>query len=798
MNVGDGLGASASPWGDRYTVIRELGQGGSTRTLLAQDHQRQDELCVIKEFVPQVPPIDGPVEGSSVDGSSVEGSSIEGSVDSEEMLTKAKALFEQEAKVLCQLDHEQIPKFRQLPPSESADSLYLAQDYVQGSTYQALLEDRKRFGGKFSETEITQLLYQLLPVLSYIHGKGVIHRDISPDNLILRLTDGLPVLVDFGSVTGKADPSSDLYALATTLLTLVSGKDPQGPNEATGLTGLMGESVRGYESLSPKLAQILKRMRSPQPDARFPTAEAVLEALQADDPPSENPPSDELGNAMYGGAPSNFSAGQDPGAGNAFNLYALTGIGTAGAAGMAGAVDSQGINNPEVDYEDGQVLSITTPEVMPTEAMGYVDSAANESEVYEPEMVSGPNKASQIEAKQALIGLLATLGLVSALLMLYALARGNRAPADVALPRVDTANESRTEGRIEGEYSVEETARRQTIRSRREAQGISESYFTNLIDQLFYQEYPMLLTSGPNGGRKTITSAAADEPLRIRWDNIATRVLNTLEGSFSGSSLSSLGTYNEASRDRWRTLIEPANVSDRALNDLVDAKFLNLFPNQSGQDFLAEPVGQLYYALAEDRAQAISAGGVTETVRFAEGTFSQDVRGQLNPGEGRIYLMSLSVGQLLRLSLEAPAESTQLSIYPPEPTDDNPALIADSRETNWSGSLTQTGLYEVVVINRSGELIDYSLTVSVDNITSTPVAPPAKPAETPDQNTSNQSTSNQSTSNQSTNQNSQSPNGSANPSNSAGSQTGTPPKMGDTQLPQPATTNQPATGAASQ
>jgi serine/threonine protein kinase, bacterial len=803
MNAGGGLsglggpGASASPLGDRYAVVRELGQGAFGRTYLAKDLQRDEALCVVKEFAPQV--------------------------TSEAMLANAKALFEQETSVLYQLDHEQIPKFWPMPSHTLAERLYLVQDYVPGLTYQTLLEDRQRFGGTFSETEITQLLYQLLPVLSYIHSKGVIHRDIAPDNLILRQTDGLPVLIDFGSVkniaasvgsllsaeaiekdeaasartdrtarnartdrtgrvsnnhigkvgyaspeqmrTGEASPSSDLYALAATLLTLATGEDAEGLGDVP--VSAPDTAMHRYEPLSPKLVQILRRMLSANPDERFPTAEAVLEALQADPPPS-----DQLGGAIYGNPISDFSpAGLDQGTGNAFNLYALSDLGAAGAAGLAGAVGMAGAANrysdgqpsdsqpsdgqySDGDYERTQVVSITAPEVLPTEAMGYVDSAANESEVYEPEIgTPGRDRADQIGAKQALMGLLATLGLVSALLLLYALIQRNRAPDDSAQQQTTTADTSRAESGIEGEYSAEEIARRQAISSRRDSLGISEAYFTSLIDQLFYQEYPVLLTSGPNGGRKPLTSAPADEPLRIRWDNIATRVLGALDNDFSGDSLSELGTYSEASRDRWQSLIDDANVSDRAFNDLVDAKFLTLFPEQSGRDFLAQPVGQLYYALAEDRAQSISAGGVSETLSFAEGAFSQEADGQLSPGEGRIYLMSLSAGQLLRLNLNAPAQSTQISLYPPAQTDENPAVFADSEQTTWSGALTQTGVYELVVVNRSNGVIDYDLTVSVDKVTSAPVAPPAAPTNPP---------ANSSDGEEVSGQNSQSPNGTGN------------------------------------
>ncbi|NET36996.1 MAG: serine/threonine protein kinase, partial [Cyanothece sp. SIO1E1] len=162
--------------GDRYRIVRELGQGGFGRTYLAEDINRFNEPCVLKEFVPQV-------TGAAA-------------------LKKAEELFEREAKVLYQLQHPQIPRLRELFRVNLGGQghLFLVQDYVEGPTYQALLNARQHQGLNFSEWEVIQLLRQLLPVLQYIHGMGVIHRDIAPDNLILRNQDQLPVLIDFGGV----------------------------------------------------------------------------------------------------------------------------------------------------------------------------------------------------------------------------------------------------------------------------------------------------------------------------------------------------------------------------------------------------------------------------------------------------------------------------------------------------------------------------------------------------------------------------------------------------------------------
>lgn len=74
--------------GDRYLIVRQLGQGGFGRTYLAEDVNRFRELCVLKEFSPQV--------------------------QTAYVLQKAEELFEREATVLYKLQHPQIPRFREL------------------------------------------------------------------------------------------------------------------------------------------------------------------------------------------------------------------------------------------------------------------------------------------------------------------------------------------------------------------------------------------------------------------------------------------------------------------------------------------------------------------------------------------------------------------------------------------------------------------------------------------------------------------------------------------------------------
>lgn len=719
MTAGGGPSKAGSPLGDRYKVVRELGRDGFGQTYLAEDLHRYHELCVVKEFVPQV--------------------------EDSETLEKAKELFEREASVLYQLGHKQIPEFRQLlqVQSETGGRLFIVQDYEEGPTYQKLLEGRQRFNGHFSETEITQMLYQLLPVLSYIHSMELVHRDISPENLILRRTDGLPVLIDFGSVkeiaavvrsklsiegveskpmrigkvgfvpqeqlaSGKADPSTDLYGLAATLMVLATGDD------ASMLYDPYDASWKGFDRLSPKLARILSKMLAAEPEQRYQSAEAVLADLNNEAASDQAESVAVPGNAMYPPVDKVQEAAPD----SSYDIAAP--IVAAGFEADA-PVNTQ-VYAAQADFAQSQ------------KELAVAEAAAA-SEVYEPSppMEADPKSANRDSAIQALLGLLGLLGLVFLTLALLNWQRPRTATVgDDDSQRTALSSETITvEG---GEFSLEEVQRKAQIRNRREALDISNNYFERLVDQLFYAEYPNLRTSGPNGSPKPLTNKPEDEPLRIRWDNIASNVLDIFDENFSqGAGLSALGNYSENDRGGWRSQVNAFNVGGPALFDLVDAKFFALFPDQTGTDFLNQPVGQIYYALAANRARSIETGSAVENIRFAEGTYSKDVSGQLMPGDGRIYTMQLTEGQLLRINLSAPAESTLFSLYLPVETEDTTAVFEDSEQTTWSGSVERSGYYQAVITNRSDERIRYQLTVSVDSVTTEPpVAPPREEETTTD------------------------------------------------------------------
>mgnify|MGYP005843460053 CR=1 FL=1 len=268
--------------GGRYTIQRVIGQGGFGRSYLVEDTQRFGEPCVLKEFFPA------------------------NNNKSSRSLQKALDLFKREAKTLYQINHPQVPKFWAC--FTQGKRLFIVQEYIDGVTYSQLIKQRKRDGVRFSEVEVLRWLMHMLQVLDYLHGLNLVHRDISPDNIIYSRDRNLPVLIDFGLVNdamtsllsedhedgksgtmvgkfgysppeqiqlGQCFPCSDLYALGVTTLVLLTGRYPR---------DLMDRSTldwrwQDYAQVSPGLTAILQRLLQQRPTERFQTAREVLEIV---------------------------------------------------------------------------------------------------------------------------------------------------------------------------------------------------------------------------------------------------------------------------------------------------------------------------------------------------------------------------------------------------------------------------------------------------------------------------------------------------------------------------------------
>ncbi|WP_375469812.1 protein kinase [uncultured Nostoc sp.] len=270
----------------RYVTIKLLGRGGFGAAFLARDRRIPGmRQCVVKQFQPA------------------------GNLTLNQ-LQQAQIMFEREAEVLAQLgnDHEQIPDLfaffpvivNSLQPGQQDQFFYLVQEYIDGQN----LEEELVQQGKFSEQQVLEVLQEILKVLKFVHHRGIIHRDIKPSN-IMRRRDGKLFLLDFGAVKlvtnaasgsasstgiysmgfappeqmagGQVFPSTDLYALAITLITLLTNQ------EAIQLFDAYTNQWkwRSQVTINPRLADILDKMLLPAANQRFQSAQEVLDALNS-------------------------------------------------------------------------------------------------------------------------------------------------------------------------------------------------------------------------------------------------------------------------------------------------------------------------------------------------------------------------------------------------------------------------------------------------------------------------------------------------------------------------------------
>ncbi len=275
---------------NRFRIISLLGSGGFGRTYLAEDtHTLAAHKCVIKQLKPIT--------------------------NNSQIYQLVQQRFEREAAVLEQLskNSDRIPTLYAY--FAEADLFYLVQEWIDGDT----LTNKIQQQGILQQTVAKNILVNLLEILDYVHSKRIIHRDIKPDNIIVRHQDGLPVLIDFGAVketlstvvnsqgnptssivigtpgfmpseqaSGRPVYSSDLYSLALTIIYALTGKLPQ-ELESNPHTGEIVWQEHA-KNIDPNLIAVLDKAISWHPRERYPSAKAMLDALKVVPPPPKQQP----------------------------------------------------------------------------------------------------------------------------------------------------------------------------------------------------------------------------------------------------------------------------------------------------------------------------------------------------------------------------------------------------------------------------------------------------------------------------------------------------------------------------
>ncbi len=233
--LGDELPAGTTLLQGQYTLTRFLNAGGFGITYLAKDSL--DRTVVIKECFP-----------SSLCCRRQRSVRVRSETHQDDFRSIVK-FFGQEARALAKLKHPNIVGVHQV--FEDNDTAYMALDLVKG---QDLLDIIEYEPDRLTPPEVKRILMRLLSAVAYIHDRGILHRDISPDNVLIDDANN-PVLIDFGAAREEASrrtrlvtqqatvkdgyspqefyisgskqtPASDLYSLAATFYHLIAGEAP--------------------------------------------------------------------------------------------------------------------------------------------------------------------------------------------------------------------------------------------------------------------------------------------------------------------------------------------------------------------------------------------------------------------------------------------------------------------------------------------------------------------------------------------------------------------------------------------
>ncbi len=308
--------ASALPVGTRlgeFEILSLLGVGGFGIVYLAFDHALEREVAV-KEYMPAS--MAGRTETLHV--------SLRSQGDAEIFALGLRS-FVNEAKLLARFDHPSLLKVHRF--WEANGTAYMAMPVLRGRTLKDIRQGRQSLESPIDERWLRGLLEPLLGALERLHGEGVYHRDIAPDNILVE-PDGRPVLLDFGAARRvisdktqtltailkpayapieqyaeaggvKQGPWTDLYALGATMHFMLLARPPE-PATARAVsddaTPLAGQRIEGC---SETFLHVLDWMLAPRPGDRPQSVAALREVLAGRAPPPQRRPAAEVSASQW-------------------------------------------------------------------------------------------------------------------------------------------------------------------------------------------------------------------------------------------------------------------------------------------------------------------------------------------------------------------------------------------------------------------------------------------------------------------------------------------------------------------
>lgn len=261
---------------NKYEVIDKLGEGGFGATFIVKSLTAN----IVTQFVAKCQKMTGDYQ------------------EDQKLIER----FEQEANALQRLgnSHGQVPSL--FDHFDYEGNFYIIQELVRGRTLMDIVNDLYEEGYLLSDRKASLIIASLLEVLENIHEQGIIHRDIKPQNIILREGDEKPVLIDFGLVKeldqnnlqqtgtaagtigycpieqqlGKALFQSDLYAVGMVMLFLTTARPPH----TLDFSDKFEADLEWAEPIiNANLLDWIATAIQPFPQARFASAKEMLQVL---------------------------------------------------------------------------------------------------------------------------------------------------------------------------------------------------------------------------------------------------------------------------------------------------------------------------------------------------------------------------------------------------------------------------------------------------------------------------------------------------------------------------------------